>query len=227
MTKFRILFAGLLFALIAGVFLLDLYQYLTLEFFRAQQEIIQGYVQANLLLSIFLFFIIYVSATTISLPVAGVFCLVAGALFGVFLGSVIISFASTVGAVLSFLVSRFLLQNYVDKHFPKITRVVNEGIAREGAYYLFCLRLVPAFPYFVLNMVMGLTHMRIVTYAWVTQLALLPITLVLTNAGEQISLIGSIADIMSPVLVGSLALVGIFPLVMKKLLGIFESKRSA
>ncbi|HJP04325.1 MAG: hypothetical protein CL799_11315 [Chromatiales bacterium] len=226
MTKFRILLAVLICLLLAGIFWFDLYQYLTLEFYREQQELIQEYVHSNLLLSIVIFFTIYISATTISLPVAGVMCILSGALFGMVLGTIVISLASTIGAVLAFLVSRFLLQDLADRHFPKATQVINEGILRDGAYYLFGLRLVPAFPYFVLNMVMGVTHMPVWTYAWVTQLALLPITLILTNAGEQVALIQSPGDIMSPALMGSLILIGVFPLIARKLLAIIQVRRS-
>jgi len=225
MTKLRVPLALLIALVIGAVFWFDLYQYFSLEFYREQQEFIQNFVQENLLLSVGIFFAVYVSATTISLPVAGVMCIVAGALFGMALGTVVISFASTTGAVLAFLLSRFLLQDFVDRHFPKATEAVNAGIVRDGPYYLFSLRLVPAFPYFVINMVMGLTHMRVWTYAWVTQLALLPITLVLTNAGEQVALIQSPGDIISPALMGSLILVGLFPLLAKKLMEVVQRRR--
>jgi uncharacterized membrane protein YdjX (TVP38/TMEM64 family) len=226
MTKFRILLVILLGAVIAGVFWFDLYQYLTIEFFSEQQEIIQNFVQENLLLSVCIFFTIYVSATAISLPVGVMLSLSAGALFGVLLGTVVVSFASTLGATLAFLASRFVLQDFVDRHFSKVARVINEGILRDGPYYLFSLRLIPVFPYFVINLVMGLTHMPVRTFAWVSQLGLLPITLVLTNAGDQISLVKSFGDIMSPVLMGSLILVGLFPLITKKMLSIFQSRKS-
>ena len=225
MKKFRVPLALLIAVLIGGVFWFDLYQYFSLDFYREQQEFIQNFVQENLLLSVGIFFAVYVSATTISLPVAGVMCIVSGALFGMALGTVVIAFASTTGAVLAFLVSRFLLQDFVDRHFPKAAEAVNAGIVRDGPYYLFSLRLVPAFPYFVINMVMGLTHMRVWTYAWVTQLALLPITLVLTNAGEQVALIQSPGDIISPALMGSLILVGLFPLLAKKLMEVVQRRR--
>jgi len=225
MTKLRVPLALLIALVIGAVFWFDLYQYFSLEFYREQQEFIQNFVQENLLLSVGIFFAVYVSATTISLPVAGVMCIVAGALFGMALGTVVISFASTTGAVLAFLLSRFLLQDFVDRHFPRAAEVVNAGIVRDGPYYLFSLRLVPAFPYFVINMVMGLTHLRVWTYAWVTQLALLPITLVLTNAGEQVALIQSPGDIISPALMGSLILVGLFPLLAKKLMEVVQQRR--
>ena len=226
MTKFRVLMVILLGAVIAGVFWFDLYQYLTIEFFSEQQEIIQNFVQENLLLSVCIFFAIYVSATAISLPVGVMLSLSAGALFGVLLGTVVVSFASTLGATLAFLASRFVLQDFVDRHFSKVARVINEGILRDGPYYLFSLRLIPVFPYFVINLVMGLTHMPVRTFAWVSQLGLLPITFVLTNAGDQISLVKSFGDIMSPVLMGSLILVGLFPLITKKMLSISQSRKS-
>jgi uncharacterized membrane protein YdjX (TVP38/TMEM64 family) len=151
----------------------------------------------------------------------------AGALFGVALGTVVVSFASTLGATLAFLASRFVLQDFVDRHFSKVADIINEGILRDGPYYLFSLRLIPLFPYFVINLVMGLTHMPVRTFAWVSQLGLLPITLVLTNAGEQIALVKSFGDVMSPALMGSLIMVGLFPLITKKVLSVFRSGKSA
>jgi len=224
MTKFRVLVGLGVVLILLAVFWFDVYQYLTLEFYREQQEAIQRLVNENLVLSVAVFFAIYISATTISLPVAGVMVLVAGALFGVVLGSVVISISSTVGATLAFLLSRFLFQDFVDRHFPKATKVINEGIKRDGAYYLFSIRLVPLFPYFVINLAMGLTHIRVWTFAWVTQLGLLPITVILANAGEQVALIQSPGDILSPTLVGSLTLVGLFPLISKKMLGFFQAR---
>jgi uncharacterized membrane protein YdjX (TVP38/TMEM64 family) len=225
MTKFRILLALIVTLMVIAVFWFDLYQFLTLDFYREQQESIQQLVHKNLALSVCVFFAVYISATAISLPVAGVMVIVAGALFGVVLGSVVISFASTAGATLAFLLSRFLFQDFVDRHFPKATEVINEGIARDGPYYLFSMRLVPVFPYFVINLVMGLTHIRVWTFAWVTQLGLLPITVILANAGEQIALIKSPGDIISPSLTGSLILVGLFPLIARKLLEMFQAER--
>ena len=223
MPKFRVLIGLVVVLIVLAIFWLDLYQYLTLEFYHEQQEAIQKLVNENLLLSVGIFFAVYISATTISLPVAGVMVIVAGALFGVVLGSVVISFASTIGATFAFLLSRFLFQDFVDRHFPKATEAINAGIARDGPYYLFSIRLVPLFPYFVINLAMGLTHIRVWTFAWVTQLGLLPITVILANAGEQVALIESPGDIMSPTLVGSLSLVGLFPLIAKKLLGLFRA----
>lgn len=218
MTKFRIFLAVILAALIAGVYLSGLNQYLTLDFYREQQGVVQAFVQQNRALAALLFYLVYITATALSLPVAALFALLSGALFGMVMGTIVISLASTTGAVLAFLVSRFLLQDFVDQKFPQAAKMINQGIQRDGAAYLFCIRLVPAMPYFVLNLVMGLTHMPVRTFAWVTQVGLLPITLVLTNAGEQIALIDSPADIMSPGLIASLTLIGLFPLVAKKVL---------
>jgi len=224
MTRLRIFLAVLLVALIAGVYLSGLNQYITIDFFREQQAVVEAFVSQSPLFAVLLFCMVYIAATALSLPVAAVMALVSGALFGTVLGTIIISFASTAGAVLAFLVSRFLLQEFVDQTFPQATKIINEGVRRDGAAYLFCVRLVPAMPYFVLNLVMGLTHMPVRTFAWVTQVGLLPITLVLTNAGEQISRIDSPADIMSPALIGSLTLLGLFPLVAKKLIERMQSR---
>ncbi|MGI9307927.1 MAG: TVP38/TMEM64 family protein [Gammaproteobacteria bacterium] len=226
MTQLRIPLAILILVSIAAIWWFDIYQYLTLEFYREQQQFIQDFVRDNQLLSIGIFFAVYVTATTLSLPVAGVFCVLSGALFGMVLGTVVISFASTIGATCAFLVSRFILQDYVDRRFPHAAERVNDGILQDGPYYLFSIRLVPAFPYFVVNMVMGLTHMPVLTFAWVTQLGLLPITLVLTNAGEQFALIKSPGDIISPMIMGSLILIGLFPLIAKKLLDTVRTRKS-
>ncbi len=225
MSKFRVLLGLVVVLIVLGVYWFDLYQYLTLEFYREQHEALNNLVNDNLVLSVGVFFAVYVSATAISLPVAGVMVLVAGALFGVVLGSIVISVSSTVGATLAFLLSRVLFQDFVDRHFPKATEAINAGIVRDGPYYLFSIRLVPLFPYFVINLAMGLTHIRVWTFAWVTQLGLLPITVILANAGEQVALIKSPGDIMSPTLVGSLTLVGLFPLISKKLLGLFQTAK--
>jgi len=225
MSKFRVLLGLVVVLIVLGVYWFDLYQYLTLEFYREQHEALDKLVNNNLVLAVGVFFAVYVSATAISLPVAGVIMLVAGALFGVVLGSIVISVSSTVGATLAFLLSRVLFQDFVDRHFPKATEAINAGIVRDGPYYLFSIRLVPLFPYFVINLAMGLTHIRVWTFAWVTQLGLLPITVILANAGEQVALIKSPGDIMSPTLVGSLTLVGLFPLISKKLLGLFQAAK--
>lgn len=226
MTKFRILlFVGLV-ALMFCIFWFDLYQYLTLDFYNEQRDFVQEYVRSNLFSSVIVFFLVYVSVTAISLPVGLMLSLSAGALFGVGVGTVVVSLASTLGATLACMVSRFLLQSYVDRHFAKVFHVINEGIRRDGPYYLFSLRLVPLFPYFVINLVMGLTHMPITTFAWVTQLGIIPITVVLTNAGAQLALVESAADIVSPALMGSLALVGVFPLIAKKLSDYIKARRN-
>ncbi|MEJ2138465.1 MAG: TVP38/TMEM64 family protein [Gammaproteobacteria bacterium] len=227
MTKLRILLVVSMLLVLVAALSFDVLDYLSLEFYQQQQNFLKGFVRDNLALSVVIFLGIYVTSTAISLPVAAIMALVSGALFGVWLGTAVISVASTSGATLAFLVSRFLLQELVEQRFPTSTTAINRGIERDGAYYLFCIRLVPAFPYFVVNMVMGLTRIRVWTFAWVTMLGLLPITLVLTNAGEQISLITSVNDIMSPTLVGSLILIGIFPLIAKKLMDRMLTRQSA
>lgn len=154
----------MLILLIAGAviafFALDLGRYLTLEFFKSQQAAIDAYVEASPLQSGLIFFLVYVAVTGLSLPGAALMTLVGGAIFGLLWATVIISFASSIGATLAFLVSRYLLRDWVQGKFSDKLRPINDGVAKEGAFYLFALRLVPAFPFFVINLVMGLTPIK-------------------------------------------------------------------
>ena len=202
-------------ALVAAFFLFDLGRYLTLGFFKSQQQAIVAYVEANPLQSALLFFLLYVAVTGLSLPGAAIMTLVAGAAFGLLWGTVIVSFASSIGATLAFLASRFLLRELVRERFGDKLKTVNEGIAKDGAFYLFTLRLVPAFPFFLINLAMGLTPIAARTFYWVSQIGMLPGTLVYVNAGREIGAIESLRGILSPGLIISFTLLGIFPLIAK------------
>jgi len=186
MNKGRLLVVVLIAAGIIAFFAFDLKQYFTLDYFQAQRAAIDAEVQARPLRSALLFFGAYVAVTALSLPGAAVMTLVAGAVFGLLWGTVIVSFASTLGATLAFLSSRFLLRDWVQQKFGDRLKPVNDGIAREGAFYLFALRLVPVFPFFAVNLLMGLTPIRGWTYAWVSQLGMLAGTLVYVYAGTQL-----------------------------------------
>ena len=164
-----------------------------------------------------LFFAAYVVITALSLPGAGIMTLAAGGLFGLAWGFVIVSFASTIGATLAFLVSRYLLRDSVQKRFGDRLGPLNKGIEREGAFYLFTLRLVPIFPFFLINILMGLTPIKTFTYYWVSQLGMLAGTVVFVNAGTQLAKIEGISGILSPCLLFSFALLGVFPLLAKKM----------
>jgi len=225
MNRTRILLAVIIVAAIAAVFWFDLGQYLTLDFFHQQQDALQSRVDANLAGAIAAYFLLYISVAALNIPGAAVMTLVAGALFGLLVGTVVVSFASSIGATLAFLLSRFLLRDYVERRFGKIAARINAGIEKEGAYYLFTLRLVPLFPFFAINMVMGLTRLKALTFYWVSQAGMLVGTVVFVNAGTQISRIESMGDILSPALLGSFILLGLFPLLAKKTLDFIAARK--
>ncbi len=214
----KIVIAVAVVALIGGFFIFDLGRFFTLEYFNAQRDAILAYREANPALSALVYFALYVAVTGLSLPGAAIMTLVGGAVFGLLWGTVIVSFASTLGATLAFLVSRFLLRDWVQGRFGDSLRTVNREVERDGAFYLFTLRLVPAFPFFVINLVMGLTPIRTLTFAWVSQVGMLAGTIVYVNAGTQIAQIDSLAGLLSPTLMGSFVLLGLFPLIARKII---------
>ncbi|MGD8560144.1 MAG: TVP38/TMEM64 family protein, partial [Gammaproteobacteria bacterium] len=183
----RLMLFMVVIALVATYFVFDLGQYFTLDYLKEQQYEFITFYQKNELLTIGVYFLIYVAVTALSLPGAAIMTLAGGAIFGVATGTLIVSFASTIGATLAFLVSRFLLRNYVQNRFRDRLYAVNEGIRKDGAFYLFTLRLIPVFPFFVINLVMGVTHIRTLQFFVVSQLGMLPGTIVYVNAGSQIA----------------------------------------
>ena len=172
-----------------------------------------------------MFFLAYVAVTALSLPGAALMTLLAGALFGLLEGFVLVSFASTAGATLAMLSSRFLLRDWVQTRFGQRLAKIDAGIEREGPFYLFALRLVPAFPFFLINLAMGLTRLPVRTYWWVSQLGMLPGTLVFVNAGRELGQLESLSGILSPGLLGAFVLLGVFPLIARKLLGLIQARR--
>ncbi|CAG7856975.1 hypothetical protein MCAMS1_01659 [biofilm metagenome] len=203
-------------ALLAVFFLFDLQKYFTLSYLQLQQQAFTDYYNAHPVLTLLIYGIIYVIVTGLSLPGATIMTLAGGALFGLFWGTVIVSFASTIGATAAFLAARFLFRERLEHQFNNQLAAINKGIEAEGAYYLFTLRLVPLFPFFAINLLMGLTKMQTSTYFWISQIGMLPGTLVYVNAGTQLAAVRSIADITSPWLIGSFVLLGLFPLATKK-----------
>jgi pyruvate/2-oxoglutarate dehydrogenase complex dihydrolipoamide dehydrogenase (E3) component/uncharacterized membrane protein YdjX (TVP38/TMEM64 family) len=203
---------------VVSFFFFDLDTALTLESIKANQaELIELRDSAPLMASL-VFFSVYVLGTALSLPGAAIMTLAGGALFGLAWGFVLISFASAIGATLAFLVSRYLLRETVQKRFGDKLTAINTGVEREGAFYLFTLRLVPVFPFFLINILMGLTPIKTWSFYWVSQLGMLAGTLVYINAGTQLAQIDSLAGILSPSLLFSFALLGVFPLVAKKII---------
>ena len=210
---------------VGGFFAFDLGQYLNLEWLKAQQQALHAWEQANPWRAALGFFAVYVLVTGLSLPGATILGLAAGAIFGWAEGTLIVSFASTLGATLAMLMARFLLRDWVQERFGDKLRLINEGIEKDGAFYLFGLRLVPLFPFFIINLVMGLTPIRTWTFTWVSQVGMLAGTLVYVNAGTQLAKIDSLSGILSPGLLFSFVLLGLFPLIAKKTLTLVKARK--
>ncbi len=200
----------------------DLGQYLSLDYLKASQAKFNDLYQSHQFLVIAAYMGIYIAVTALSLPGAAVLTLASGAMFGLIVGTVVVSFASTIGATLACFVSRYLLRDWVQGKFGDKLGAINAGIEKEGAFYLFTLRLVPIFPFFVINLVMGLTRMRLSTFFWVSQIGMLAGTIVYVNAGKELAKIDSLAGILSPGVLISFALLGLFPITAKKFLNLYK-----
>ncbi len=222
----RIFLVATIIILIVAFFAFDLHRFLTLEYLKDRQQAFADFYSANRVLTIAIYFILYVVVTALSLPGAAVMTLAGGALLGFWVALVTVSFASTIGATLAFLASRFLLRDWVQSKFGDKLKAINEGVEKEGAFYLFTLRLVPLFPFFVINLVMGLTPMRALAYYWVSQIGMLPGTAVYVNAGTQLGQIESASGILSPGIIISFVLLGIFPLIAKRVIDIFNRRKA-
>lgn len=226
MNKARVLIVALIAALVAGFFIFDLNTYLSLSELQRHQSWLTAIREEHLLMSLVVAFSIYVVVTALSLPGAAIMTLALGAIFGFGWGLVIASFASAIGATLAFLIARFLLHDWVTERFGKRLRTIQENFAKDGAFYLLTLRLVPAFPFFLINLLMGLTHIRVWTYYWVSQVGMLGGTAVYVNAGTQLAAIESTADIFSWQLFASFTLLGIFPLLAKWLTSVLARRKA-
>lgn len=224
MMKKATLVLVLLGAIIA-YFVFDLGAILSLENFKASQADIVAAKDANPVLYLSGFFILYVAVTGLSIPGAAIMSLIAGALFGVLMGTIIVSFASTIGATLAFLSARFVLRDWVQGKFGERLRAIDEGLEKDGAFYLFTLRLIPVFPFFVINLLMGLTRIKTRTFFWVSQLGMLPATIVFVNAGTQISYIESTSGLLSPTLISSFVALALFPWAAKGIVALVQRSR--
>lgn len=225
MNNGKILLIAVLAAALAAIYYFDVSHYLSLEALKSQQEQLDAYVTSNHLTSIVLYFIGYVMVTALSIPGAAIMTLAAGAIFGLVEGLILVSFASTIGATLAMLVSRILLRDSIQQRFTSQLKTINAGIEKEGAFYLFTLRLVPIVPFFVINLVMGLTKMPARTFFWVSQVGMLAGTAVYVNAGTQIANIDSLSGILSPGIIASFVLLGVFPLLAKRLIAMLNSRK--
>lgn len=190
-------------------------QYLTLENAKSQQILLGEYIESNFLLASLIYFIAYIVVTAFSIPGAAVVTLLGAALFGFFTSLVLVSFASSIGATLAFLSSRFLLRDWVQSKFGSKLDTINQGIKKDGPFYLFSLRLIPVFPFFLINLLMGLTPISTIRFYLVSQIGMLPGTMVYLNAGTQLANIDSLSGIVSPGVLASFVLLGLFPVITK------------
>ena len=224
MKRNQMILLGAIVVLVALFFYFDLGRYINLEFFQAQRAVVVDYYVENPVVTIVAFMAIYIGMAALSLPGAAIMTLAAGAVFGLPVGLVLVSFASTIGATLACMLARFLFRDAVQNRFGKYLGRINKGVEKDGAFYLFALRLVPAFPFFVVNLVMALTPIRLWTFYWVSQVGMLAGTAVYVNAGKEIGQLESLQGILSPTLLISFALLGVFPIVAKKVLNVLSKR---
>ncbi|TNF87542.1 MAG: pyridine nucleotide-disulfide oxidoreductase, partial [Gammaproteobacteria bacterium] len=222
----KIILLVLLAALVLLFFQFELEQYLTLEYIKSQQQLIDQYYAENRALTLIGFFLAYILITGASLPGAAVMTLAAGAVFGLVTALILVSFASTIGASVAFVVSRYLFRDIVEARFGASLKAVNDGIDKDGPFYLFALRLVPAFPFFVINLVMGLTKLRLWTFYWVSQLGMLAGTVVYVNAGTQLGQIESANEIFSTEILLSFLLLAMLPFIGRKFVTVLGNRKA-
>lgn len=221
----RLILLVLLAALIALAFAFDLQHWLTFDALKQSQAQFDEWRTQSPWLVAGGFFALYVLVTAVSFPGATIMTLAAGALFGLATGTLLVSFASTIGATLAFLSARFVLRDAVQARFGDKLKAVNEGIAKDGAFYVFTLRLVPIFPFFLINLALGLTPLRTRTFYWISQVGMLPATVVYINAGTQLAQLDSLRGILSPGLLLSFALLGVFPFIARSVMRRLQTRR--
>jgi len=211
----KLILAVIFIALIAAFFILDLGQYFSLEYLKEQKQALNEFYRGNPVLVIAAFFLVYVVITSLGLPAAVILTLAAGAIFGFWTGTILVSFASTIGATVAFLLTRYLFRDAIQAKFGDRLEAINNGIEREGAFYVFGLRLVPIFPFFMINSVLALTKLKTHTFYWASQLGMLAGTAVFVNAGTQLATIDSLSGILEPKILASFVLLGVFPIIAK------------
>jgi len=219
----------LLLVLAIGVglfFYFDLSAYFTLEQLKNQQSALESYRAENPILVALLYVLTYVIIAALSLPGAALMTLTGGAVFGVFWGTILANISATIGATIAFIIARFILGNWVQEKFGDRIEAINKGIEQDGAFYLFSLRLVPLFPFVIINLVMSLTKIKVFTFFWVSQIGMLAGAAVYANAGTQLAKIDSLSGIASPGLLISFVLLGLFPIIARKTLEWFKSRRA-
>lgn len=222
----KLILLGVIFLLLTAVWYFDLVSLFSFDSIKEHQATLEIWKNQNFLLAAVGLCLVYISVAALAIPGAAVLTLLCGALFGLVTGTVIASIASTCGATLSFLISRFLLKDSIQGQFGNQLRKINEGLEKEGGFYLFTLRLVPVFPFFLVNIVMGITPIKTLTFIWVSQLAMLPGTIIYVNAGKSLSELSSPAGILSPKLIISFLLLGLFPLIAKQIVKLLRKPSS-
>src|SRR5262245_663303 len=225
MNKDKLVLVVVVIAAIVAYFAFDLGRFFSLVYLKSSQAEFAALYDTHPAAVIGVFFAVYVAVTALSFPGAAIMTLAAGAIFGLLAGTVIVSFASSIGATLAFLAARFVLRDSVQARFGARLAEIDKGVQKEGAFYLFTLRLVPLVPFFVINLLMGLTKMKTTTFYWVSQLGMLAGTVVYVNAGTQLAKIDSLRGIVSPGLIGSFVLLGVFPLIAKKIVDAVQARR--
>lgn len=199
---------------------------ITLENAKIQQANLDVFISNNWLVASAIYFILYILTTALSVPGAAIISLLGAALFGFWWGLVLVSFASSIGATLAFLFSRYLLRDWVQQKFDNKLAAINSGIEKDGNLYLLTLRLIPVFPFFLINLLMGLSKMSASKFYLYSQLGMLPGTMVYLNAGSQLADIQSLSGLLSPEVLVSLAILGLFPLVAKFIIGKISNKKN-
>ena len=217
-TLKKLLILGFLTLIAFLFFYFDLGRFLSLDYLKSSQLRFQELYQQHKLLIIGGYMLVYITVAALSLPGAAVMTLAGGGFFGLVTGTIVVSFASTIGATCACFAARFILRDWVAKRFGEKLSAINAGVEKEGAFYLFSLRLIPIFPFFVINLLMGLTTMPLKTYFWVSQIGMLPATIVYVNAGKELAKIDSLSGIVSPSLIASFVVLGLFPITVKKLM---------
>jgi len=226
MNKKKIALVVLFIAAVASFFAFDLGQYLNLAYIKSQQQAINDYYASYPIKTGLIFFISYILITGVSLPGAGIMTLAGGAIFGIVWGTILVSFGSVFGATIAFLIARYLFHDYVQEHFGKYLEPINRGVRKDGDLYLFTIRFVPIFPFFIVNTLMALTPIKTLNFALVSQIGMLIPTIIFVNAGTQLARIESPGDVLSLELILSFALLATFPFLAKKSLAYFKNKQN-
>jgi len=223
----KLVIVGVVIILIVLFYAFEVGKYFSLDYIKTSQAKFDSLYQEHSILVVAVYMLVYVVMAALSLPGAAVMTLLAGALFGRLVGTVAVSFASTIGATLACFVARFLLRDWVQGKIGDTLKPINDGVEREGAFYLFTMRLIPAFPFWLINLAMGLTRMPLRTFYWVSQVGMLAGTFVYVNAGTELGKIESLSGILNPTLIISFVILGVFPLLVKKLMALYKGKKTA